>query len=175
MLHEGPWDSDASRSRRGGPRVLPGAYEARLTVDGQSYTQRFNVLADPRINGKVSLEDMAAQLTLSIDVMTVLDTAKKTVAKIQKQRKEFAALVKDGKATEAQKAMDARMGIIESRLVTKEGAYEQPKLVDQLNYLRQQLDQADQRPGKDLYARYEELKKEWAKVSAEYVAVHAKM
>ncbi len=171
MTHEGPWDSDASRSRRGGPRVVPGTYDALLMVDGAVYRQTFNVLADPRTKGKVSQEDLMAQLDLTMQVTAVLDTAKKVTARIQKQRKEFAALVKDGKASDAQKAMDAKLAVIESLLVTREGAYEQPMLVDQINYLRQQLDQADQRPGRDLYERFEELKKEWANVNSQYGAV----
>jgi hypothetical protein len=28
--------------------VAPGSYSAKLTVDGKSYTQPFNVLPDPR-------------------------------------------------------------------------------------------------------------------------------
>ena len=40
----------------------------------------------------------------------------------------------------------------------KEGHYQKPVLIDQLNYLRQMLDQADQRPGKDAFDRYDELK-----------------
>jgi hypothetical protein len=43
-------------------------------------------------------------------------------------------------------------------LFTAEGRYMTPRLVDQITYLRGMLDQGDQRPGKDAYARYEELK-----------------
>jgi hypothetical protein len=34
----------------------------------------------------------------------------------------------------------------------------QPRLIDQINYLRGMLDQGDQKPGKDAYDRYTELK-----------------
>lgn len=170
MTLEGPWDSDANRSRRGGPLALPGAYEARLTVDGMKYNQTFTLHADPRTKERATPEDLVAALKLTQEVIVVIDTVKKLTAKIQKQRKEYATLIKDGKATDVQKSMDAVLAKVESQLVTKEGAYEQPMLVDQLNYLRQQLDQADQRPGKDLYERLEELKKEWAKVNAAYTA-----
>ena len=47
---------------------------------------------------------------------------------------------------------------LESKLVTTKGRYQQPKLLAQLNYLAYMLKAADQRPGKDAYDRYEELK-----------------
>src|SRR4029434_6822448 len=32
-----------------GPKVAPGAYQVKLTVDGKTYTQNFEVKADPRV------------------------------------------------------------------------------------------------------------------------------
>ena len=81
-----------------------------------------------------------------------------------------AALIKAGKASEAQTSQDKSLARLEDLLTTKEGAYEKPQLIDQLNYLRQQLDQADQAPGKDLYLRYEELRAQAAGVLADYAA-----
>jgi hypothetical protein len=159
MQHEGPWDSDATRSKRYGHRVSPGEYTARLTVAEQVLTQKFFILADPRIKGKVSLEDMVAQEQLSNKVTVVLDSTKRLADRIKKQRKEIAALVKANKATDKQLAMDRELESLEKELNTKEGTYETPMLIDQLNYLLQQLDQADQRPGRDVYDRYDELKK----------------
>lgn len=175
MAHDGPWDADPARNKRGGHRVSPGEYVARLTVDNQVLTQPFNLLADPRINGKVSLDDMNAQEKLAGEVTALLDTAKKVTDKIKKQRKEIAALLKEGKASAAQADVDRKLAALEATLVTKEGIYETPRLVDQINYLRQQLDQADQRPGKDLYQRYGTLMNEWIKTHAEYLAVISKI
>ena len=159
MQHDGPWDSDAARSKRGGHRVSPGEYTVRLTVAEQVLTQKFLILADPRIKGKVSQEDMVAQEQLSNKVTVVLDSTKRLADRIKKQRKDIAALVKANKATEKQIATDRELERIEKELITKEGAYETPMLIDQLNYLLQQLDQADQRPGRDVYQRFDELKK----------------
>lgn len=160
MSHEGPWDSDANRSKRGGHRVSPGEYEVRLTVDGQTSSQKFSILADPRLKGKISLEDMKAQEQLAFEVTTLLDSTKRVAARIKKQRKEIFDAVTAGKATDQQIALDKQLEKVEAVLNTKEGIYETPMLIDQINYLRQQLDQADQRPGKDLYLRYEELLKQ---------------
>ena len=48
-------------------------------------------------------------------------------------------------------------------LVTQDGIYMQPMLIDQLGYLNSMLGRADQLPGKDAYERYAELKQklEW--------------
>ncbi len=159
MQHDGPWDSDATRSKRGGHRVSPGEYIVRLTVAEQVLAQKFLILADPRIKGKVSQEDMVSQEQLSQKVTVVLDSTKRLADRIKKQRKEIAALVKANKATDKQLAMDRELERLEKELNTKEGTYETPMLIDQLNYLLQQLDQADQRPGRDVYERFDELKK----------------
>ncbi len=47
--HAGPWSEDSQRSGRQGPYAVPGTYSARLTVAGRSQTQRFALMADPRI------------------------------------------------------------------------------------------------------------------------------
>ena len=44
--------------RSSGPPVMPGIYVARLTVNGQDYTQQFRVEDDPRLN--ISIADRAA-------------------------------------------------------------------------------------------------------------------
>ena len=36
-----------------------------------------------------------------------------------------------------------------------------PMLIPQISYLYSMINRADQRPGKDAYDRYEELRKEW--------------
>jgi photosystem II stability/assembly factor-like uncharacterized protein len=45
-----------------GPMVLPGTYTAKLTVNGQGYTQPVTVVADPRVN--VPAAGLAAQFQL---------------------------------------------------------------------------------------------------------------
>jgi len=50
------------RSTLVGPMVLPGTYTAKLTVNGRSYTQPFDVVADPRV--QVDAAGLAAQFRL---------------------------------------------------------------------------------------------------------------
>ncbi len=48
----------------GGPQVLPGTYEVRLTANGQTYTQPLTVRQDPR--SKTPAADLADQLALGL-------------------------------------------------------------------------------------------------------------
>ena len=50
-------------------------------------------------------------------------------------------------------------------LVTGSGPYPQPMLIDQIRYLASMIDQADQRPGKDAYDRFQELTSKLEKLS----------
>lgn len=54
-----------------GPLVLPGKYEAKLTVDGHDYTEPFTVQMDPRV--ATSPTDLARQLDLALKVDQALE------------------------------------------------------------------------------------------------------
>lgn len=168
MLHEGPWDKNPARNKKGGPMASPGTYEVRLTVDGQSQTRSFQILADPRIAGKVKSEDTMAQEQLALQIVELEDSCKHVVDQIKGQRKKLTQLIKENKASDSQKALEKQLSLLEDELTMKEGHYQKPMLIDQLNYLRQMLDQADQRPGKDAYDRYDELKLLAEKILASY-------
>ena len=146
----------------------PGGYEVRLFVDGQVLSQSFKILPDPRINGKLSAADLKAQETLALQVVALEDSSKRIAEKIKMKRKELEPLLKEGKATEAQVKVDQRLNDLQKMLVTKEGPYQRPVLIDQLNYLRGTLDQSDQRPGKDALDRFDELKEMAEKVFREF-------
>ena len=59
-----PWN------RGDGAMVVPGRYAVRLTVDGQSLTQSFEIERDPRIRTKVS--DIKAQFTFLTEIIDKL-------------------------------------------------------------------------------------------------------
>ena len=46
---------------------------------------------------------------------------------------------------------------IKKELVTNDGPYPQPMLIDQTRYLASMINRVDQEPGEDAYIRYEEL------------------
>lgn len=176
LSHEGPWDKDPSRSLRGGPMVRPGVYQARLTVDGVTQTQSFEVKVDPKLDlTKTGLEDIQAQENLSLQVVALEDSSKRVAEEIKTRRKELAKLIKAGKKVKQYTQEDKRLAQIEEQLVTADGIYMTPMLIDQVRYLRYMLNQADQRPGKDAYDRFEELKNRFSTIITPYIKLGPKM
>jgi len=57
-------------------------------------------------------------------------------------------------------------------LETKEGIYEKPKLIDQAKYLYYLLNNGDQLPGKDAYARFDELKSEFELIKSKIPIIY---
>lgn len=176
LSHEGPWDKNPSRSLRGGPIARPGIYQARLTVDGQTQTQSFEVKVDPKLDlGKTSLEDIKAQENLSLQVVALEDSAKRVAEEIKSRRKELETLIKAGTKKKQNMQEDQRLAQILDQLETADGIYMKPMLIDQLRYLRSMLNQADQKPGKDAFDRYEELKNRLNTIMTPYVKLGPKM
>lgn len=60
LNHEGPWDKDPARSKSGGPMKVR-IHQARLTVNGETTIQTFEVKVDPKLDlTKTSMEDIRA-------------------------------------------------------------------------------------------------------------------
>ena len=110
-------------------------------------SRSFNVEMDPRIeDSKTKLSDIKYQETLSLQIRD-----------LQSQANRLAVDIADAKKS-AEGDMKKPYKELESELVTKEGRYQKPVLIDQLRYLASMLNRADQKPGKDAVDRYEELK-----------------
>ena len=156
--------------------VRPGNYQARLTVNGEVLTQTFKVQADRRMNtSKTSMEDLKAQETLALQVVALEDSSKRVAEQVKARRKTLAKLMEEGKRKKQYMQEDARLAQIEDQLVTPDGIYMTPMLIDQLRYLRSMLNQADQRPGKDAYERYDELKNRFNTILNSYIKLGPKM
>ena len=162
MEHAGAWDQRESRRYAGGPMVAPGTYKVRLTVDGDSQEQTFRVLLDPRVEESgVSGQDVEAQIDLSLKAADLMSEAKKGLAAVEKERKSLAERLKEEETDQEAKVRDEQLKAFEAALETAEGRYMKPMLIPQISYLYFMLNQADQRPGRDAYERYEELRAEW--------------
>lgn len=66
-----------------GPVALPGAYQVRLTVDGQSQTQSFNVLKHP-LESDISDADLQEQFNLAIQIRDKVTEANNAVIEIRR-------------------------------------------------------------------------------------------
>lgn len=148
LSHPGAWHPDARRRGRGGPTAVPGEYSVRLRAGEWSATRPLHVRMDPRVaEDGVTQADLEAQLALNLQIRDLLTRAGMAVARVER-----ATAGGDG---------SAEVRRIHAALVTsREGSYQQPMLLDQISYLYGMTSGADQRPGDQVYRRYEELNQE---------------
>ena len=105
-----------------GPLALPGTYAVRLTVGGQSYTQRFDVLKDPRISS--SDADLAASTAMQVRIRDDMNAAVDMINRLEVMRQQLqdleAAHAKNGKLLRSLDALDRKALDVELRLVSRE-------------------------------------------------------
>jgi ABC-type transporter Mla subunit MlaD len=75
-----------------GPRVVPGTYQVKLTVDGQTMTESFEVKPDPRL--PTTAADYAKQLDLSLRIRDKLSETHNAILQIRDVKKQIDDLVK---------------------------------------------------------------------------------
>ncbi|MBT29238.1 MAG: hypothetical protein CMO01_06210 [Thalassobius sp.] len=156
MRHVGPWSTNKRRSGNGGPMVTPGKYTVKLISGGKEISKTTEIKADPRVAASgVTLADMEAQEELALKVRDLLTEVRKLENSVNMKVEGYK------EAKRVKKKEKQTIEEIESQLTTVSGRYETPMLSDQTSYLYSMLERADQKPGKDAYDRYEELKKEY--------------
>jgi hypothetical protein len=84
------WDLDLYRGQFG-PRVVPGDYEIRITVDGQTVTQVGKVVKDPNTVG--TLEDIQKQVEFSLRLNEAMNEVVVTINEIEIIRNELSELI----------------------------------------------------------------------------------
>jgi hypothetical protein len=75
-----------------GPRIVPGNYQVKLTVDGQTLTETFTVKGDPRLT--LSAADYAKQMDLSLKIRDKLTETHNAIIQIRDIKKQVDDLVK---------------------------------------------------------------------------------
>lgn len=75
-----------------GPRIVPGSYQVKLTVDGQTMTESFEVKSDPRL--ATTPADYAKQLDLSLKIRDKLTETHNAIIQIRDVKKQVDDLVK---------------------------------------------------------------------------------
>lgn len=151
MRHAGAWSQNQMREGGGGPLVAPGTYQAKLKVGDWTHTERFQVLVDPRvIDDGVTQTDLVAQESLGLRIRDIRSAASRLAERIK-------VAMESSKISSKKRE---RLSALYAKLVTAEGPYPQPMLLDQISYLSSMLNRADQKPGRDAYVRFDELNKE---------------
>ena len=149
LRYPGPWAAQARFAGRGGPMVPPGRYRAVLSAGDWRAEQEFTVVMDPRVAAEgITAEEVTAQAELVLRVRDALSAANALVARLQRRREAAGG------------ALPEPLQAIWQALVTAPVRYSPPMLVDQLQYLYVNLNRADQLPGADAYARYQQLRAE---------------
>ena len=171
-----------------GAIVLPGSYTARLTVDGKPYSQKFDVIQDPR--AQVSADDLRKQFELSRDIANSINQLHEAVNQIRSLRESMESLKGRLGSDDKQKAvadaiekLEAKIAPIEQELIqvkmkSSEGNLRYPNMLDeQFDSLSHTVDNADSAPTaaetqiyQFLNGRLQTQLAKWREVSASDVA-----
>ncbi len=146
-----------------GPRVAPGKYQVRLTTEGKTETQSFEVKKDPRLD--TTPDDYARQLSLSLQIRDKLSETNEGVVRIRAVRKQLEDYAKrdDKRVADAAEALIKRLAAVEEELYqTKNRASEDPlnfpiKLNNKLAHVLSVVQSSDNRPTDQSYMVYEDL------------------
>jgi photosystem II stability/assembly factor-like uncharacterized protein len=119
-------DEDSEYRNPSGPKVVPGIYTVRLTVDGETQTQPLKIIMDPR--SPATPEILQQQLQLGQEVFTETLEARRALAEISSVQKQLAdSEQKLGEKTSTLKsALAHAQSEISKILVKKETAPGQP-------------------------------------------------
>ncbi|MGH2562678.1 MAG: glycosyl hydrolase [Thermomicrobiales bacterium] len=120
---------------RSGPRVPPGEYQVRLTVDGETFTETFRIVPDPRIDTPQA--DFEAQFALLARIREKHDELNRAVNDLRRVKRQAAAWTRwsldaDGgsRVADAAKALTDKLEAVEGELLQTKIQSEQ----DSLNY-----------------------------------------
>ncbi len=106
------------------PMAVPGKYEARLTVDGKTFTQPITIVMDPHSHG--TQEDLEASVKLQLRLSDAVGKVTDMVNKIEWMRKQLGDVEKMLSSEKADKQMqdaaeqtDKKMQDVEYELMSK--------------------------------------------------------
>ncbi|HEX8558991.1 MAG TPA: hypothetical protein VF668_12860 [Pyrinomonadaceae bacterium] len=151
-----------------GPRAVPGAYQVRLTADGQTYTQGFEIKKDPRL--RTTQDEFNRQFALLLKVRDKLTETHNAVTQIREVRRQLDDLMKrvadrpDARPVAAAgAALNRKLQAVEEELYqTKNQSSQDPlnfpiRLNNKLAALGAIVASADTPPTEQSYALYDEL------------------
>ena len=151
-----------------GPMVVPGKYEAKLTVAGKDYTEAFEVKEDPRV--AVTQAELDKQLAFALKIRDRVSEAHKAVNEMKEVQAQIAGLKKrlgdDPKAKPALTAADdlnkkiesIEAGLVQLKSKSGEDSLNFPIMpADQIEALLSTVDSADAAPTEQSYSVYDRL------------------
>jgi photosystem II stability/assembly factor-like uncharacterized protein len=88
-----------------GPMAVPGTYQVRLTANGKTVTEKFEVQKDPRLDN-VTVADLAEQFTLAMQVQDRFSEANEMVIVIRELKKQLDDRLKKNSDADLKTAAD---------------------------------------------------------------------
>jgi len=165
MKHLGAWHEEDDDRFKNGPLAKPGAYTVRLTVGDDVSEQSFELMVDPRVLQQgTSLADISAQVDLSLQIIELLSEARKLEKQLTNEQEELESKG-DEKSESEQQRLEQVESVLED-LKTADIVYPQPMLTDQISYLFNMINTADQAPGKEAEDRFEVLALQLLEITA---------
>ncbi|HEX6907529.1 MAG TPA: hypothetical protein VF154_13025 [Terriglobales bacterium] len=165
-----------------GPRVLPGEYEVRLTVNGKTYRQPLEVKEDPRVS--TSAADLERQLQLERRITDAVGKDTGAYNDISAVRKQLGSLQKEagGKPSSAKfaaaaAALDGKLAALAGVSPIGGGTSTLATLNGSLAALLNAVESADAAPTAQSYAVFDETERSlrallasWEKIQQQDVA-----
>ena len=108
-----------------GPKIAPGNYQVKLTVDGKTFTQPFEVKADPRLS--ITPADYAKQTELGLRIRDKLTETHNAIIQIRDVRKQVEDLMKRVAGQPGAKVVNDAGTALNKNLTTVEEALYQTK------------------------------------------------
>ncbi len=151
-----------------GPKAVPGKYKAKLTVNGKSMEQEFEILKDPRSSG--TLADIKEQFDFAIKVRDKLSEANLGVKKIREARDQINRITEPMKGKDefkdvndlAKSILDNVKNVEEEIYQTKNRSGQDPlnfpvQLNNKIGALGREVDGGDFKPTEQAKAVYNEI------------------
>jgi photosystem II stability/assembly factor-like uncharacterized protein len=146
-----------------GPMVAPGDYRVRLSMGAFSEERPLKVVSDPRLAKDGVTDAMIAEQTkLLLDIRQKVGDAQSVLQQLNEAR-----VKAQGDRTAAGASKVKAIDAVIAKIQTAGGSYPQPMLIDQFANVSRMLGQADQKPGRDAYERFNDLVRELEAVNAE--------
>jgi len=157
-MHRFTWDL---RTGPGGPLVVPGRYQARMSAGTWTQTRLLEVRLDPRVAAEgITTADLQELYDLQVKVHAGQAEARRLADDVRK------ALDAARSAGSSDPAKATRLQALLDQLVTASLVYPPGMLIDQFGNLSRMIGGAEQRPGKEAFDRYDDLMKWLAELKA---------
>jgi photosystem II stability/assembly factor-like uncharacterized protein len=88
-----------------GPAAVPGTYQVRLTANGKTLTQQFEVEKDPRLDS-VTIADLSEQFTLAMKINNDVTGANEIVILVRELKRQMDAALKANQAEALKTSLD---------------------------------------------------------------------